>query len=128
MAGFVGYDGMDEPETAELSNVSHADRHYDDVKRYFGKWWKSVCKSDAAERKQLRDESNAKKDTPTGIDVLTSEQLYLTTRLSVVTARATQYSDVVALFQALGGGWWNRSDVEQSHDRSFFPSPASAGQ
>jgi outer membrane protein TolC len=42
-----------------------------------------------------------------------SEQLYLATRLSLVTARAARSMDVVALFQALGGGWWNRADVEE---------------
>jgi outer membrane protein TolC len=51
---------------------------------------------------------------------LTAEQLYLTTRLNLVTAIATQYMDVVALFQALGGGWWNRSDVEEAKNRGLF--------
>ena len=26
-------------------------------------------------------------------------------------AKAQRYADTAALFQALGGGWWNRSDV-----------------
>jgi outer membrane protein TolC len=29
----------------------------------------------------------------------------------LIQARANRYSDTVALFQALGGGWWNRHDV-----------------
>jgi NodT family efflux transporter outer membrane factor (OMF) lipoprotein len=58
---------------------------------------------------------------PSGIDVVTSEQLYLTTRLSLVIARATRYMDVVALFQALGGGWWNRLDVAEVQDRRLSP-------
>jgi len=29
-------------------------------------------------------------------------------RISVVAARAARYADTAALFQALGGGWWNR--------------------
>jgi outer membrane protein TolC len=36
----------------------------------------------------------------------------LAAQLTLVQAVATRYSDVVALFQALGGGWWNRSDTE----------------
>jgi len=28
-----------------------------------------------------------------------------------VQAQAGRYADTAALFQALGGGWWNRSDV-----------------
>jgi outer membrane protein TolC len=49
---------------------------------------------------------------PTGIDVLTAEQVYLAGRLTLRIAEATRYADVVALFQALGGGWWNRLDVD----------------
>jgi hypothetical protein len=30
--------------------------------------------------------------------------------LSLARAKAARYADTVALFQALGGGWWNRSD------------------
>jgi hypothetical protein len=26
---------------------------------------------------------------------------------------AARFADTAALFQALGGGWWNRSDVAQ---------------
>ena len=29
----------------------------------------------------------------------------------VVQAQATRYADTAALFQALGGGWWNRPDL-----------------
>jgi hypothetical protein len=29
----------------------------------------------------------------------------------VVQAQAARYADTAALFQALGGGWWNRIDV-----------------
>ncbi|MGO4522674.1 efflux transporter outer membrane subunit [Dyella sp. 2RAF44] len=31
--------------------------------------------------------------------------------LSLVQARAARYSDTVALFQSLGGGWWHRQDA-----------------
>ena len=29
----------------------------------------------------------------------------------MVQAQAARYADTAALFQALGGGWWNRIDV-----------------
>ncbi|PAK14396.1 hypothetical protein [Burkholderia ubonensis] len=32
-------------------------------------------------------------------------------RIGEIQARVARYSDVVALLQALGGGWWNRADV-----------------
>jgi NodT family efflux transporter outer membrane factor (OMF) lipoprotein len=45
------------------------------------------------------------------LQVLTSEQSYQTATVALVKARAQRFSDTAALFQALGGGWWNRSDV-----------------
>ncbi len=45
------------------------------------------------------------------INLLTAQQTYQNTALSRVKAQAARYSDTTALFQALGGGWWNRTDV-----------------
>jgi NodT family efflux transporter outer membrane factor (OMF) lipoprotein len=39
---------------------------------------------------------------------LQAQQSWLQARLNVVQAQAARLSDTVALFQALGGGWWNR--------------------
>ena len=39
---------------------------------------------------------------------LTAEQTYLQANIQVVQAQAARLSDTAALFQALGGGWWNR--------------------
>jgi NodT family efflux transporter outer membrane factor (OMF) lipoprotein len=43
---------------------------------------------------------------------LSAEQAYQQSRISLVQARANRYADTAALFQALGGGWWHRSDLE----------------
>jgi outer membrane protein TolC len=40
--------------------------------------------------------------------LLNSQQTYLQAAIQVVQARAVRLADTVALFQALGGGWWNR--------------------
>jgi NodT family efflux transporter outer membrane factor (OMF) lipoprotein len=45
------------------------------------------------------------------LQVLTAEQSYQTALVSLVKARAQRYADTAALFQALGGGWWNRTDL-----------------
>lgn len=37
-----------------------------------------------------------------------AQQAFLQTSLAVVQAEAARLADTVALFQALGGGWWNR--------------------
>jgi NodT family efflux transporter outer membrane factor (OMF) lipoprotein len=48
----------------------------------------------------------------TYLNVLTAEQTDFSSRLNLITARAARFTDTVALFQALGGGWWNRTDVD----------------
>jgi NodT family efflux transporter outer membrane factor (OMF) lipoprotein len=42
---------------------------------------------------------------------LNAEQTYQQAMVNLVQALANRYADTAALFQALGGGWWNRSDV-----------------
>ncbi len=55
------------------------------------------------------------------LQVFLSQQVYLSALTTSVQARAAQYADTVALFQALGGGWWNRSDPRPpSPDDDFF--------
>jgi NodT family efflux transporter outer membrane factor (OMF) lipoprotein len=39
--------------------------------------------------------------------LLSAEQVYQQAAISLVQAQATRYADTAALFQALGGGWWN---------------------
>jgi CheY-like chemotaxis protein len=41
--------------------------------------------------------------------LLSAEQAYQQALLGRVQAQASRYADTVALFQALGGGWWNRA-------------------
>jgi len=43
--------------------------------------------------------------------LLSAETAYNQTLLTRVQAQATRYGDTIALFQALGGGWWNRKEV-----------------
>ncbi len=43
--------------------------------------------------------------------LLNAEQTYQQAVMSKVQALANRYADTAALFQALGGGWWNRSDA-----------------
>jgi len=41
--------------------------------------------------------------------LLTAQQTYLQAVIQVVQARAARLADTVALYTALGGGWWNRT-------------------
>jgi NodT family efflux transporter outer membrane factor (OMF) lipoprotein len=45
------------------------------------------------------------------LGLLAAENTYNTALLALVQAQAARYADTAALFQALGGGWWNREDV-----------------
>jgi NodT family efflux transporter outer membrane factor (OMF) lipoprotein len=57
----------------------------------------------------------AKKQYETGyanyLALLNAEQTYQEAVINLVQAQANRYTDTAALFQALGGGWWNRSDL-----------------
>jgi len=45
------------------------------------------------------------------LSLLDAQRTYQQARILLVVAQANRYQDTVALFQALGGGWWNRQDV-----------------
>jgi outer membrane protein TolC len=40
--------------------------------------------------------------------LLNAEQTYQQAKLALVQAQAARLTDTAALFQALGGGWWNK--------------------
>jgi NodT family efflux transporter outer membrane factor (OMF) lipoprotein len=46
--------------------------------------------------------------------LLSAEQNYQQAVINLVQAQANRYSDTAALFQALGGGWWNRPDLPKN--------------
>ena len=46
------------------------------------------------------------------LTLLNAQQTYQTAVINRLKAQAARYSDTAALFQALGGGWWNRTDVD----------------
>ena len=45
------------------------------------------------------------------VALLNAQQSYQQARLGQIKATAARYADTVALFQALGGGWWQRPDL-----------------
>ncbi len=46
--------------------------------------------------------------------LLSAEQAYQQTLMNLVQAQSNRYADTAVLFQALGGGWWNRSDIPKN--------------
>jgi NodT family efflux transporter outer membrane factor (OMF) lipoprotein len=43
------------------------------------------------------------------LTLLNAERQYQQARIGLIQAQAVRFADTAALFQALGGGWWNRS-------------------
>ena len=43
--------------------------------------------------------------------LLEAQRIYQQTRVTLAAAQANRYADTAALFQALGGGWWNRQEL-----------------
>ena len=43
--------------------------------------------------------------------LLNAQQTLRNATIARVRAQANRFSDTAALFQALGGGWWNRLDI-----------------
>ena len=48
--------------------------------------------------------------------LLDAQRTYQQARIALVIAQANRFADTVALFQSLGGGWWNRQDAPEFHD------------
>jgi NodT family efflux transporter outer membrane factor (OMF) lipoprotein len=75
----------------------------------------AMAASARAERAAARSFDIAQKQYASGdtsmVALLTAQVTYRQAQLSLIQARAARYADTVALFQALGGGWWNRQDV-----------------
>ncbi len=49
--------------------------------------------------------------------LLNAEQAYQQNRINLAQAQANRYADTAALFQALGGGWWHRADLQDEHEQ-----------
>jgi NodT family efflux transporter outer membrane factor (OMF) lipoprotein len=43
--------------------------------------------------------------------LLSAQQAYQQARISLIQAQANRFADTAALFQALGGGWWHRTEL-----------------
>jgi len=72
----------------------------------------------AVDRAAGRSFATAKKQVDAGessiLPLLTAEQAQLQARSAVTQAKAARLADSAALFQALGGGWWNRTDFAEA--------------
>jgi NodT family efflux transporter outer membrane factor (OMF) lipoprotein len=68
----------------------------------------STARALASAQKQMRYGEGA------SLPVLAAEQARLQARSALTQAQAARLTDTAALFQALGGGWWNRGDFAEA--------------
>ena len=75
----------------------------------------AVEKTIAAERAAMRSLDIARQRMQLGdinyLLLLNAQQTYQQALLNVVLARANRLADTAALYQALGGGWWNKPNA-----------------
>jgi NodT family efflux transporter outer membrane factor (OMF) lipoprotein len=48
------------------------------------------------------------------LGLLNAEQTYQQAVINLIQAQANRYADTAALFQALGGGWWHRTELTRN--------------
>ena len=58
------------------------------------------------------------------IEVLNAQLTYQRALITLVVARSNRFANTAALFQALGGGWWNRVDSSRQSKDGFCHSSA----
>ncbi|KAF3998394.1 efflux transporter outer membrane subunit [Glaciimonas immobilis] len=57
------------------------------------------------------------------LTLLDAQRTYQQARVGLVQAQAARYADSAALFQALGGGWWNRPALPTAATGTTLPIP-----
>jgi NodT family efflux transporter outer membrane factor (OMF) lipoprotein len=81
---------------------------------------KAVAAENAAERSLTIARRRLELGDINYILVLNAQQTYFQALLARVQAQANRFADTAALFQALGGGWWNREDRDPPKQYPFF--------
>jgi len=73
---------------------------------------------DAAKRSLDSQKLRLKLGDANVLAVLNAEQAYEQATITLVQARANRLADTVTLFEALGGGWWNRTRASHPPSRT----------
>ncbi len=73
---------------------------------------KATAEAEAAAKKSFDLAKRQRKIGMTNLVLLlNAEQTYQQAEIALVAAKAARLSDAAGLFQALGGGWWNRAEA-----------------
>ena len=113
--------GFDQAAAQYRETVLQAFREVADVLRaleYDAMTLKAQSDAEAAARDTL---DIAKKQVRFGatsyLSLLNAQRQYHLARILLVQAQALRFADTAALFQALGGGWWNRENPSDGVSR-----------
>ncbi|MDE2305783.1 MAG: efflux transporter outer membrane subunit [Gammaproteobacteria bacterium] len=71
----------------------------------------AVKADDAAKLTLTLSQRQARDGYASDLSLLNAEQAYQQAAINLIQAQANRYADTAALYQALGGGWWNRADL-----------------
>ena len=73
----------------------------------------SKAEAEAASRESLEvTQQQLKFGAANYVQLFNAQRQYSLAKFALVQAQATRYADTAALFQALGGGWWNRAEQQ----------------
>jgi len=76
---------------------------------YDARTLKAQAEAEAASRESLEvTRQQLKFGAASYVALVNAQRQYSLAKFALVQAQATRYADTAALFQALGGGWWNR--------------------
>ncbi|HZF19672.1 MAG TPA: efflux transporter outer membrane subunit [Burkholderiales bacterium] len=79
---------------------------------YDAKALKAQAEAEAASRESLEvTQQQLKFGAASYLALFNAQRQYSLAKAALVQAQATRYADTAALFQALGGGWWNREQA-----------------
>jgi NodT family efflux transporter outer membrane factor (OMF) lipoprotein len=81
---------------------------------------KAVAAEEAAEKSLNISRKRLELGDINYILLLNAQQTYFQALLTRVQAQANRFADTAALFQALGGGWWNREDRDPPKKYPYF--------
>jgi NodT family efflux transporter outer membrane factor (OMF) lipoprotein len=113
--------GLEQADAQYRSTVLTAFRNVADTLRALEYDALALRAAVAAEQATLTSLAIARRRLELGdttyIFVLTAELAYQQAALLRVQAQAARFTDTAALFQALGGGWWNRESAPGNADR-----------
>ncbi len=109
---------LDQAAAQYRSTVIKAFENVADALRALQSDAENLAAQDAAERSSQASLELARRqfhaETIDYLTVLTAERTWQEARINRLLAESSRYADTAALFQALGGGWWHRTDVAQS--------------